>query len=175
MSEPSKFFFVLGVNHKVQGESNFPGTFVDPDYDKVVRDIISSKGIDFVGEEGGDHTTIAERITQELLGAGHYLNVEPENRSEHRIGETYDGYKLPSASGGEFDVLRWMVAENEKRERIWVDHLIEKTTSTGLLICGFYHAFSVAAKLLDRGFDVEARTYLPYDKLCSHTHTGKAT
>jgi hypothetical protein len=168
MSEPSKYFFVLGVSHTVQGESNFPGTFVDPDYDIVVRDIISSRCIDFVGEEGGDHSTIAESIAQELLGAGHYFNVEPENRWEHGIGETYDGYRLTSVSGGEFDVLRWMVAENEKRERIWVDHLVEKTTSTGLLICGFYHAFSVSAKLLDRGFGVEARTYLPYDKLCSH-------
>ena len=161
---------MLGVSHKVQGEINFPGTFVDPDYGEVVRHIISTRSIDFVGEEGGDHSTIAERITQELLGARHYLNVEPENRWEHGIGETYDGYNLPSASGGEFDVLRWMVAENEKRERIWVDHLIEKTTSIGLLICGFFHAFNVSAKLLDRGFDVEARTYLPWDKLCSHKH-----
>src|SRR5437867_1487435 len=147
MNAPSKFFFVLGVSHTVQGEISFPGTFVDPDYDTVVRDIISTKGIDFVGEEGGDHTSIAERITQELLGAGHYFNVEPENPWQHGIGKTYDGYKLPSASGGEFAVLRWMVAENEKRERIWVDHLVEKTASIGLLICGFYHAFSVAAKL----------------------------
>ena len=172
MSSP-KFFFVLGVSHTVQGEPDFPGSFNDPDYATVVRDIISRNGVDFVGEEAGDHTSIAERIAEELCGPGHYLNVQPKNRWEHGIGQTHDGYKLASASGGEFPVLRWMVDANERRERIWVDHLVEKTTSTGLLICGFYHAFSVAAKLLNRGFDVEARTYLPYDKLCSHNRAGE--
>jgi hypothetical protein len=164
---PPKFFIILGVSHRVQGEPDFHGAFHDPDYATVVSEIISSNHIDFVGEEAGNHTTVAENITTSSLGAGHYLNVEPENREQHGIGNTYDGYKLPSASGGEFPVLRWMVAENEKRERIWVNLLVEKTATKGLLICGFNHAFSVAAKLLNGGFEVEARTYIPWDKLGS--------
>lgn len=174
MVQASKFFFVLGVSHRVQGEPDCHGSFDDPNYATVVRDIISRNGVDFVGEEAGDHTSVAERIAKELLGPEHYLNVQPKNPQEHGIGPTYDGYNLTSPSGGEFPVLRWMVAENEKKERIWVDLLVEKTASTGLLICGFYHVFSVAAKLLDRGLGVEARTYLPFDKLCGHNEKSES-
>jgi hypothetical protein len=97
-----------------------------------------------------------------LLGAGHYLNVDPlgEDRVRYGIGETYFP---PPVSG--LPVDRWVVAESEKREQIWVNQLVERTTDTGLLICGFWHAFSVAAKLLNRGFEVEARTYTPWNKL----------
>lgn len=153
------------MSHRVQGEPTFPGGFTDPDYETVLRDIISSKVIDFVGEEGGDSTTVAEKIAKEMLGDGHYLNVEPEDRGQHGIGETFSGYRLSGIAGDEIEVLRWFVAENEKRERIWVDHLIQRTNENGLLICGLFHAFSVAAKVLDRGFKVEARTYVPWKKL----------
>src|SRR5260370_17856274 len=68
-------------------------------------------------------------------------------------------------AGRALPVHRWVVAEIEKREQIWVDRLIERTVAKGLLICGLYHPFSVAAKLLNRGFEVEARTYLPWNKL----------
>lgn len=163
-------FYVLGVSHTMQGETTVPGHFEDPDYATLVTNIISSTGVDFVGEEGGNDTTFAEKITNDLLGPGHYLNVEQQDRYQHDIGTTYDGYKLPSASGGQFDVVRWFVSENEKREKIWVDHLVARTDRTGCLICGFYHAFSVAAKLFDRGFEVESRTYLPHDKLARSRH-----
>ena len=94
--QASKFFFVLGVSHTVQGELDFHGSFDDPDYATVVRDIISRNGVDFVGEEAGNHTSVAERIAKELLGPEHYLNVQPKNPQEHGIGQTYDGYNLTS-------------------------------------------------------------------------------
>jgi hypothetical protein len=98
-----------------------------------------------------------------LLGVGHYLKVDPvleEDKKRHGIGETY---YAPAV--GALPVHRWVVAEIEKREQIWVDRLIERTVAKGLLICGLYHPFSVAAKLLNRGFEVEARTYVPWNKL----------
>jgi len=119
--------------------------------------------VDFVGEEACINTTDAQRITQNLLGAGHYLNVDPvfeEDKKRYGIGETCLPRPLTA-----LPVERWVVPENEKREKIWVDLLVERTAARGLLICGFYHAFSVAAKLLSRGFEVEARTYIPWEKL----------
>jgi hypothetical protein len=162
-----KFFYVLGVSHRVQGEMNFKDSFYDPDYGTVVRDLIRTENIDFVAEEGGDHTTDAEKITDELLGPGHYLNVSPEHREDHDIGETFNGYMLTSVTGEDFPILRWFLSETEKLERIWVDLLTKRTAGRGLLICGFYHTFSVGAKLLEYG-SVEGRTYVPYDKLCIH-------
>lgn len=79
-----KFFYVLGVSHRVQGEVNFKDSFYDPDYSTVVRDLIRTENIDFVAEEGGDHTTAAEKITDEFLGPGHYLNVSPRTPRRSR-------------------------------------------------------------------------------------------
>jgi hypothetical protein len=157
-----KSFVILGVSHRVQGEKDFPGAFDDPVYREIVNGIISNDHIDFVGEEGGVNTTDAEKIAQNLLGTGHYLNVDPlgEDRVRYGIGETYYPPLL-----GELPVERWAVAENEKREQIWVNQLVERTTTRGLLICGFFHIFSIAAKLMSRGFEVEAGTYIPWNKL----------
>jgi hypothetical protein len=142
---------------------SFINAFNDPDYEAIVSDIISRDKVDFVGEECAVNTTAAERIAQGLLGAGHYLNVDPileEDKKRHGIGETY--YAPPVAG---LPVHRWAIAANEKREQVWVDQLVKRTKTKGLLICGLYHAFSVAAKLLNRGFEVEARTYVPWEKL----------
>jgi len=158
-----KSFVILGVSHRVQGDMDFINAFDDPDYREIVNKIISDDHIDFVGEEGAVNTTDAERIAQNLLGAGHYISVDPvleEDKKTHGIGQTY----LPPALG-ELPVHRWVVSENEKREQIWVDLLVERTAARGLLICGFYHAFSVAAKLFCGGFSVDARTYMPWEKL----------
>jgi hypothetical protein len=151
-----KCFVVLGISHKVQGAATFPGAFHDPSYALVLRDIISKDRIDFVGEEGDGKPTVAEKVTEELLGIGHHRNVDPlpEEQEKCGIGETYCG---PGIS--ELPVDRWIVAENDKRERIWAERLVEGTANKGLLVCGFLHAFSVATRLLKQGFEVEARTY----------------
>ena len=157
-----KSFITLGVSHRVQGDEDFRDAFDDPTYRDIVKEIISGERIDFVGEEAAINTTHAERIAQNLLGTGHYLNVDPvleEDKEKYGIGETCLPCPLTGAP-----VYGWVVAENEKRERIWVDLLIKRTVARGLLICGFYHTFSVAAKLLGKGFEVEARTYLPLEK-----------
>jgi hypothetical protein len=164
MNRATKFFLVLGVSHRVQG-NDFVGAFPDPDYAAVVSEIISNNHMDFVGEECSVTATVAENIAQNQLGVGHYLNVDPVlegDRKRNNIGETCFPPGLC-----ELPVYRWIVAENEKRERIWIDRLVERTTKRGLLICRFFHAFSVASKLLNRGFEVEARTYIPWEKLAS--------
>lgn len=162
MKEPQRLFYILGVSHRVQGEIDVRDWFVDPDYAAIVRDVISCEKIDFVGEEAGNHDSTAEKIAKELLGPRHYVNLNPEHPEGHSIGKLCLGSPLSSTAGE-----MWSIPDVDKMECLWVDILTEKTLARGLLICGFYHTFSVGVKLLKIG-SVKAKTYLPHDKLCSH-------
>ena len=75
--QTAKRFTILGVNHKVHGRSTHPGTFGDPDYLDLLAFLVPSNNIDFVGEECKGNPTHAKRTAQELLGEGHYANVDP--------------------------------------------------------------------------------------------------
>jgi hypothetical protein len=157
-------FIVLGVSHRVQvDDPSAPfKTFDDPDYKKIVRGIISNEHIDFVGEEAGNRTTHAEQIVLELLGSGHYLNLNPSAEEE----ETLDVVRPCHGSRpGEPLVMYWSVEKNERREAFWVDRIVKAKPTRGLLICGCFHAFSIAAKLFEREFKIETRTYMPWGKL----------
>jgi hypothetical protein len=172
-----KNFVILGVNHKVQGDLERPGTFEDPDYLDLLTVIIQTNNIDFVGEEGTSNPTYAQKIAKELLGEGHHQNVDPLVGAEREalgIESTGRMLSFQNPLGNEYGVWCEVVAEQEKREEIWVDRLIEKTAVSGLLICGHLHTLSVAFRLRDRGFEVNARVYLPLNKLCGHQErTGK--
>ena|SRR5258708_5619651 len=159
---PQKSFVVLGVSHRVQGDKDVFDAFHDSGYAAVVKEIISNDHIDFVGEEWSDSTSIAETVTQSVLGAGRYLNVSPSIKDIERYGL---GEKCHGSSLGVPLVMYWDISDNEKLEQIWVDQLTERTAARGLLICGVFHTFSVSAKMLNRGFEIEARTYMPWDKL----------
>jgi hypothetical protein len=159
-----KSFIALAVSHRVQaGDPTAPSkTFDDPVYKEIVKGIVFNDRIDFVGEEAGDKTTHAEQITQEVLGDGHYLNINPSVEGQASLGVAHPCHGTPR---GEPRVMYWSIEKNEKRENFWVDRIVEANPKNGLLICGCFHAFSVAAKLLKRGFKVETRTYMPRDKL----------
>ncbi len=95
---PPKFFVILGVSHRVQGDLDFINAFHDPDHEEIVREIITRDNIDFVGEECAVNTTAAGRIAQELLGVGHYLKVDPvleEGKKRHGIGS---GRRCPTST-----------------------------------------------------------------------------
>jgi hypothetical protein len=159
-----KSIIVLAVSHRVQlDDPTVPfKTIDDPVYKELLRGIISNEHLDFVGEEAGDKTTHAEQITQDLLGAGHYLNVNPPVEDLERLGVAQSCHGSPL---GEPPVMYWSIEKNETRENFWVDRIVESNPTRGLLICGCFHAFSAAAKLFDRKFKVETRTYMPWDKL----------
>ena len=159
-----KYLIVLAVSHRVQADDPTAPfkTFDDPVYKKIVKGIISNERIEFVGEEAGDKTTHAEQITKEVLGPGHYLNVNPSVEDIERLGVAQPCHGAPL---GEPPVMYWSIEKNENKENYWVDRIVEANPQKGLLICGCFHAFSVAAKLLKRGFKVETRTYKPWDKL----------
>jgi hypothetical protein len=159
-----KSFVVLGVSHRVQVDNpDAPfKTFDDPVYKKIVREIVSNEHIDFVGEEAGNKTTHAEQIVLELLGTGHYLNLNPSAEEEEILGVAQPCHGSPL---GEPPVMYWSVEKNERREAFWVDRIVKANPTRGLLICGCFHAFSIAAKLFEREFKIETRTYMPWGKL----------
>jgi hypothetical protein len=137
-----KNFVVLGVNHKVQGNADHQGTFYDPDYIDLLAVIIRSNNIDFVGEECTSNPTYAMEIARKLLGEGHHQNIDPLMGAERErlgIGDTGGMLSLRNPSGGEYGVSCQIVSEQEKREKVWVDRLIEITAMNGLLICGHTH------------------------------------
>jgi MoxR-like ATPase len=119
-----KSFIVLGVSHRVQvDDPNAPfKTFDDPVYKKIVREIVSNEHIDFVGEEAGNKTTHAEQIALELLGPGHYLNVNPSAEEEQTLGVVSPCH---GSSLGEPHVMHWSVEKNERRETFWVDRIVK--------------------------------------------------
>jgi len=166
-----KKFVILGVDHRVQGDATCEGAIEDSDYEHLLDTIIDSNNLDFVGEECRSNPTHAAKIAREQLGEGHHQNVDPliENeREQFGIGDTGRRISFRSASGGEYLVTCEIVTEQEKREKIWVNRLIESTSTNGLLICGYAHALSVAFRIRELGFEVNVRTYLPLHKLCGH-------
>src|SRR5260370_28477403 len=119
-----KNFIVLGVNHKVQGNAEHPGTFDDPDYIDLLTVIISSNNIDFVGEECTASPTHAKKIARELLGEGHHQNVDPligGEREQLGIGITGGMLPLQSQFGGEDAGRCQTVSGHGKREASWVE------------------------------------------------------
>ena len=151
---PSKSFVVLGVDHRIQGDPDVRGAFNDLDYRALIEAIISCGKIDFVGEERNLNITFAERITDQLLGTGRYINIDipPGEREAQEIGDTT---RMPLFN---FETRHDLEA-HDKRESFWVKRLVEKTAIRGLLICGSLHTFSVSLKLMGLKFKVDACTY----------------
>jgi hypothetical protein len=49
-----------------------------------------------------------------------------------------------------------------QRENAWVEKVMsEPALTSGLLVVGLCHVFSLGEKLLNRGFDVDAHVYMP--------------
>jgi hypothetical protein len=69
---------------------------------------------------------------------------------------------------GQFSDSYWEEFESEhsKREDLWLKGITGKNFESALFVCGFLHAFSVAAKLRLAGFEVGTWIYVPYSKLC---------
>jgi hypothetical protein len=166
MSELTASVQVLGLSHELQGPK-FYGFVDDPSY----RLLLSKKimGFDMVFEEAsGQSPSIAEDIAKELLGVGHYIDVDPprEERSRHGIpeetirSEPIDHLESP-------DSFVHMITEAQtKREELWVRRIRERHFSTALMICGIGHSLSLTVRLASAAFLVsDPWAYLPPYKL----------
>jgi hypothetical protein len=76
------------------------------------------------------------------------------------IGETYNPPLV-----GELPVERWAIAENEKREQIWIDRLNNLAAILKIWRKPQINNPLVVVLSMTRGFEVEAGTYIPWNKL----------
>jgi hypothetical protein len=168
----NKSAIVLAVPHQLQGPG-FAAFINDPAYRELVGGLI--RGVDFVFEEAaGRGPSIAEELAKSLLEPGRYLDIDPpkDQRTKHGLAEATGGtepidvFRLP-------DTYRWeLVDEHRKREELWLQRILDKSFSRGLVICGTAHGLSFAFRLGCAGIGApQVCDYTPHDKLCRRTHS----
>jgi hypothetical protein len=148
----SRKVVVLATIHDLQGAENRPrGSFKDPDYRGVIETLIAHYSVDSVFEEAcGFGPTIAKKLATDR--GLKYLDVDAR------------------AFGIEIDTEEGPLVEEEKldaqvrREEFWVKKITKQGFGSGLMICGYLHAFSVAVRLDQAGFEVTVHKYLPFHK-----------
>ena len=115
----TKSIVVFAVPHPLQG-LGFVGYIDDSHYVSLIEDLISRR-VDFVFEEaGGRKPSIAESITNDSLGAGHYMDVDPapHERSKFGIPVTVPGAR-PNLLGCEYANIE----QHRKREALWTQRV----------------------------------------------------
>jgi len=174
----SKSAAVLGIPHPLQGPG-FMAYIDDPAYTRLVKSLIKAD-VDFIFEENGSHgRSIAEDLTESVLGPGHYMDIDPPFDERPKYGiEQETGGMCPIdpfqnvAPGVPHDTYRWeLVDVHRKREELWLQRIQAQSFERGLVICGDSHALSIAFRLCSSGICVaETYSYMPYHKLCSRPH-----
>jgi hypothetical protein len=165
----TKSMLVLAVPHLIQNPRSY-GHINDPSYQPLLEDLIS-KGVNFVFEEAaGLGPTIAQDVTDGLLGKGCYMDVDPseDERPQFGIAATAGGQRLFEAEFGsppgkyEFAI----VEEQRKREELWAKLVAAQPFGSGLAVCGLCHGLSFAFRLESAGITVaESLCYIPYHRM----------
>lgn len=163
----TKSALVLGVPHQLQGP-RFHGYVDDQSYGIRVRNLIQD-GVDFVLEEAtGFNPSTAETLTESILGAGHYLDIDPsvDERENNGIAKITGGGG-PIDPCHSTDVCSWeFLEEQRKREELWLHKIQSQRFCKALVIVGLAHGLSIAFRLTSDRVDVrEVRYYIPYQKL----------
>jgi hypothetical protein len=114
-------------------------------------------------ERGGN---VDDPIAKGLLGPDKYADINPPERSKAaQIGATQElDWRDPRDR-----IYRHFHVEQEKREaKIWLEVLREHSFDRALLICGYLHLLTMANRLSVAGYEVDALTYTPWNRLCRH-------
>ncbi len=160
---------ILSIPHQLQG-SKFNGYVKDPSYESLLEDLIC--GVDFVFEEAsGRRPSVAEILTGKVLGSDHYSDVDPApgKREQFGIAEKTGKDCLIDAGPDSYHVHS--TAEHLKREKMWLQKILDQPFGKALVVCGSAHGLSFAFRLECKGFSVQLHEYLPYNKLCTHGST----
>jgi hypothetical protein len=165
----SKSLVVLAVPHQLQNPRSF-GHIDDQCYRPLIEDLIG-KGVDFVFEEGGGlGPTTAQSVTEDLLGTGCYIDVDPSPPEGPRFGiaELTGGRRSFECEFGiplgdyEFTITE----EQRKREELWTQRVASQRFEKGLAICGLCHGLSFAFRLESAGITVsESLCYIPFPRM----------
>jgi hypothetical protein len=158
---------VLATLHVIQGAEKRLGNLRDPAYVALLNKLMISEGVDFVFEEAsGLGPTIAERLAQEKLGFGRYLDIDPtrEDRAEHGIpGSSHEPNMIGAPPKVAF--ANWAVLEvHAKREELWIKRIQQQEFESALVICGLVHLLSVAFRLQAAKLSVQAIHYANWQR-----------
>lgn len=164
---------ILGTVHEIQGAENSPRKKVeDPFFLTLVDHFL--RGKDFAFEEASENgPTKLERRTEQFLGIGHYMDVDPhrDKRAALGIGITGDPHLVNPMGQFSDAYCEEFESEHSEREEHWLRRIISRNFEAALFICGFLHTLSMAGRLRKAGFDVETWTYVPYSQLCPRAQT----
>ena len=172
MSVVSRFIFVLGTDHRLQGSPSIRSGVDDPGYAIRLKQIISG-GIDYIFEEASECGSTQAKALIDSLNLNNpsrvieYLDIDPAHPNRQKFGiVTSTGQPFPDDESLEREEEK--VGLQAQREELWMRRIVAKDFESGLVICGCAHTLSLAFKLQSAGFGVKFDTYIPHDKLCGH-------
>ena len=153
---------VLGTIHMVQGAEKRAGNHHDPMYLALLNKLLVSEGVDFIFEEAsGLGPTIAEKLAQEKLGSGHYLDIDParHDRAEFAIPSiSQEPHMIGTPPSVAF--ANWQILDvHAKRENLWIQRIKQHHFESALMICGLVHLLSMGFRLQEAKFSVQAIDY----------------
>jgi hypothetical protein len=138
---------IFGSHHQFQ--SDVP---MDSAFDGHLRELIRDHRVDCILEEA---TGLPAKSCVELLADElgiRWANVDL-TREERKV--------IPDAAlTAKYETLQDLTLHSI-RERAWIAKASEIVVSSGLLIVGLCHAFSVGEKLRELDFEIEAHVYDP--------------
>jgi hypothetical protein len=164
---------IFGTVHQVQGATKDRRKNIDdPAYLSLLNQFLQGK--DFVFEEASQlGPTKTEKVTEQLLGANHYLDIDPHPSDRWAFGIGVTGRRLEIDPHSQLTDFYFQEFEEEqfKRESLWLDKITNTNFTNALLVCGYLHSLSIACRLRFAKFTVETWTYVPYLKLCPGPHS----
>lgn len=169
----SRSISILGTSHRPQGalKAEHIKHIDDPSYKRYLERQLLSEQFDFIFEEAAEFgPTVAEKLSTEIPGKGHYMDVDPHpnNRGQFEIPELGNDHTPinPSDPNSKDFVQHEHLEGQVKREQLWVNQVKGQSFTSALFICGFLHTLSLSFRLATEGFSVaQASTYMPYHKL----------
>ncbi len=158
---------VLATLHVLQGAEKRHGNLHDPMYVALLNKLLLSESVDFVFEEAsGLGPTIAERLSRQELGFGRYLDIDPAQTSRSEFGIPANSNE-PNIIGSPPKVAfaYWQILETHaKREALWVERIQQQKFESALVICGLVHLLSLAFRLQQARFSVQAIDYANWQR-----------
>jgi hypothetical protein len=158
---------VLATLHVLQGAEKRHGNVHDPMYAMLLKDLIASEGVEFIFEEAsGLGPTIAEKLSQQELGFGRYLDIDPANANRVEFGippNSNESHIIGTPPKVAF--AHWQILEvHAKREILWMKRIQQHKFESALVICGLVHLLSFAFRLQSEQFSVQAIDYANWQR-----------
>jgi hypothetical protein len=169
MEENHRQMVVLGIDHGLHGAEKCPAKkqIADPTYGVLIKKLIADFELDYIFEEAAECGPTIARNVADLGGVGYCdVDLALPNRILSGVESDFDFedyviYEIndPRMPNPEPFATLKKVETQFGRERLWVARISETSFTKGLMICGYAHLFSVAARLDSLGVKVEKALY----------------